>query len=163
MRTANNKNLFTPFSLWLQEYVRQDLSITNLDFVIEDYKNKKIMLLEEKQCNGKMNKAQLLTFEVLDYALFKMSEKHNYEYWGFYELKFPKNATMPGPGMTLNGSLITTEQLAMHLSFEERFCEGHQFSWWCNREKFKKPEAGTPGLKLVAPYQGNNQPSHATA
>ena len=138
MRTANNKNLFTPFGLWLQEYVRQDISITNLDFVLEDYKNKKIMLLEEKQCAGKIGHAQLLTFRVLDYALFCRAAKFGYDYWGFFILRFPESATMPGPGMTLNGNVITSEQLSEHLSFHNKFCDGYFMDWG---EKLKKKGA----------------------
>lgn len=145
MRKANNKEQFTPFGLWLQEYVRNDLSITNLDFVLEDYKNKKIMLFEEKQCLGKMHRAQMLTFNVLDYALFKMSEKWSYDYWGFFLLVLPRGATMPGPGMTLNGLQITSEQLQDHLNFNVKFCNGYQFPWWTDPSQIISPTATIAG------------------
>lgn len=137
MRKANNKEQFTPFGIWLQEYVRNDLSITNLDFVIEDYKAKKIMLLEEKQCSGKLHPAQLLTFNVIDYALFNMAKKWSYDYWGFFVLILPQDATMPGPGMTLNGYQITAEQLQDHLNFRNQFCQGYEFPWWKDDSKIK--------------------------
>ena len=123
MRRANNKEQFTPFGIWLQEYCKQDLSITNLDFVIEDYKQKRVMLLEEKQNGGFIHHAQSLTFGVLDYALEIGAEQSGYTYWGFFLLAMPKGASMPGPGMTLNGHVITAEQLQNHLNFTEKFCE----------------------------------------
>lgn len=129
MRRANNKEQFTPFGLWLQEYVRTDLSITNLDYVVEDYKNKRIQLVEEKQCGGVVHRAQLLTFNVMDAIFDRAAKAHGYDYWGFFVLRMPSGATMPGPGMTLNDKVITCEQLAAHLDFQEKFCEPLQMPW----------------------------------
>jgi hypothetical protein len=132
MRSAIHKDQFTPFGLWLQQYLRQSgdgLSITNLDYVIEDFKHKRIMLLEEKQNNGGVGRAQLLTFNVLDRALTAMSERNGYEYWGFFVVKFPRGADMPGPGMTINDHLVGADELQRHLNFEEKFCEGLVMPW----------------------------------
>jgi hypothetical protein len=129
MRRANQKEQFTPFGLWLQEYVRQDISITNLDYVLEDYKTKKIMLLEEKQHGGKLHRAQTLTFEVMDWCLYKAAEKRDYDYWGFFLFQMPEGASMPGPGMMMNGKIITGEQLQQHLEFKIKFCAPFEFEW----------------------------------
>jgi hypothetical protein len=127
MRRASDKNAFTPFGLWLQEYVNDKFSISNLDFVIEDYTNKRIQLIEEKQNRGRLHNAQLLTFAVLDRMLLCQCAEHGYDYWGFFLLQFPHGATMPGPGMTLNGISITCEQLQDHLNFEKQCCEPYPF------------------------------------
>lgn len=132
MRSVLNEDQFTPFGLWIRQYLRPSgdgLSVTNLDYVIEDYKNKKIMLLEEKQNNGNIHRAQFLTFEVVDYALSQRALRSNYEYWGFYVLRFKNGATMPGPGMMLNGCEITVEQLTDHLNFRVKHCEPVKFKW----------------------------------
>jgi len=129
MRTAKNREQFTPFSLWLQEYCRSDLSITNLDFVIEDYKQKKLMLLEEKQYDGKLHNAQMLTFDVLDYTCTKAAEKKGYDYWGFFLLRMPFNASMVGPGIKLNEKVITVEQLQRHINFEAKAVDRYEFPW----------------------------------
>lgn len=132
MRSVINKDQFTPFGIWVREYIRnsnQGICVTNLDFVIEDFRKKKIMLLEEKQNGGVIHKGQFLTFDVLDFALRKSTPKSGYEYWGFFLLQFPRGCTMPGPGMTLNGKLITAEELQAHLNFELMFCEPHEMRW----------------------------------
>jgi hypothetical protein len=128
LRDVLNQDQFTPFGLWIRQYLRdstQGLSVTNLDYVIEDFHHKRIMLLEEKQSGGKLHRAQMLTFQVLDRCLEVMAERVSpkYDYWGFFVLMFPNKANMPGPGMTLNGKVITTEQLQKHLNFETKFCE----------------------------------------
>ena len=129
MRTAKNREQFTPFSLWLQEYCRSDLSITNLDFVIEDYKQKKLMLLEEKQYGGKLHIAQMLTFDVLDFTCTNAAKKIGYDHWGFFQLQMPFNASMVGPGIRLNDKIITVEQLQKHINFEAKAVERYQLPW----------------------------------
>lgn len=126
MRSVLQEAQFTPFGLWIRQYLRSSsdgLSVTNLDYIVEDFRRKKLMLLEEKQSNGMLHNAQRLTFAVLDRCLSVMAPRWEYEYWGFYVLKFPSGANMPGPGMTINGKLITTEQLQSHLNFQQQFCE----------------------------------------
>jgi hypothetical protein len=126
MRQVNNKEQFTPFGIWIREYLRDSrdgLSVTNLDYVIEDFRNKKVLLLEEKQSGGVLHKAQTLTFKIIDRCLQAYAPRMNYEYWGFYVLIFPSGASMPGPGMTLNGKKITAEELQNHLNFKIKFCE----------------------------------------
>jgi len=126
MRSVLNEDQFTPFGLWIRQYLRKSengLSVTNLDYILEDFRNKKIMLLEEKQSKGSLGYAQRLTFKVVDQCLCKIANDLNYEYWGFYVLQFPLNANMPGPGMILNEKIITSEQLVNHLNFIQKFCE----------------------------------------
>lgn len=131
-RSVGDKDQFTPFGLWIREYLkdsREGLCVTNLDYVFEDFKRKKIMLLEEKQSGGRIGNGQMLTFDVLDYCLSVVAPRKGYEYWGFFILQFPRGATMPGPGMTLNGYKVTCEELQKHLNFESRFCDGLDLPW----------------------------------
>lgn len=131
MRSVLNESQFTPFGLWVRQYLRDSsrkpvvggMSITNLDYVLEDFLNKKIMLLEEKQSGGQLHTSQRLTFRVIDYALEQIAAVCGYEYWGFYVLQFPPNCTMPGPGMTLNGKIVSVDDLVAHLNFERKFCD----------------------------------------
>jgi hypothetical protein len=125
MRSVINQAQFTPFGLWLRQYVRSSrdgISITNLDYVIEDFRQRKIMLIEEKQNGGGLHNAQLLTFMAINDCLTEAAPAKGYEYWGFYVLQFPSGNDMPGPGMKLNGQPITCEQLARHLNFERKHC-----------------------------------------
>jgi hypothetical protein len=124
MRKVNSPDQITPIGFWIREYVTETgMSVTNLDYVLEDFKRKKLMLLEEKQSGGVIHNAQRMTFMVLDSFLRSgICQVLGYEYWGFYVLQLPPGKTMPGPGMKLNNKVITGEQLAAHLSFEKAFC-----------------------------------------
>lgn len=127
MRSVMSEDQFTPFGLWIRQYLKKSnegLSITNLDYVLEDFKQKKIMLLEEKQNSGHLGIAQGKTFYVVDLCLRKIATNLNYDYWGFYLLQFGYGKTMPGPGMKLNEKLITVEELVDHLNFHKKICEG---------------------------------------
>lgn len=125
MRSVLNESQITPFGHWIRQYLRSSgdgLSVTNLDYVFEDFRARKLLLLEEKQSGGHLQHAQKLTFAVIDQCARGMAERLGYDYWGFFVLTFPSGTTMPGPGMRLNGHLITAEQLQAHLNFQQRFC-----------------------------------------
>jgi hypothetical protein len=130
MRHAGNKDHFTPFGIWIQEYLKSSsagLAVTTLDYVLEDFKARRLMLLEEKQNGGIVHQAQRLTFALLDRTLRLAAPEVGYDYWGCYVLRFAVGAAMPGPGMTLKDRLVTAEQLQAHLNFEQRFCAPWDF------------------------------------
>lgn len=129
MRRANDKSQFTPLGLWIQEYVPQAFSVTNLDYVIEAYNQERFMLVEEKQNGSRLHTAQRMTFAVLDEYLAERCRDGEYEYWGFYEVRLAEDTTFVGPGMKLNGIDITVEQLQRHLSFQDRVVPPYQFEW----------------------------------
>lgn len=129
MRRANNESQFTPLGLWIQEYLPKTFSVTNLDYVIEAYKQEQFMLVEEKQNGSQLHTAQRMTFAVLDEHLYKRCQNTDYDYWGFYEVRLPENATFVGPGVKLNGSEVTVEQLQRHLSFQDKVVPPYQFEW----------------------------------
>lgn len=126
---VNDESQFTPFGLWIRQYVNRRFSVTNLDYVIEDYRGKNIMLVEEKQSGGKLHTAQGLTFEVLDKLLYDSAAAKGYTYWGFYVVQMPPNCTFIGPGVKLNSVEITVEQLQRHLNFEEQVVSPYPFKW----------------------------------
>ena len=125
MRSVLNQDQFTPFGLWIRQHLNGShrLSVTNLDYILEDFKEKKIQLFEEKTNGGVGHKAQLLTFEAIDWCLRRAAAHRDYDYWGFFILQFPKGVTMPGPGMTLNDHPVTCEELVRHMNFEQRACD----------------------------------------
>ena len=125
LRSVGNKDLFTPFGIWVREYCRPSdtgLSVTNVDFFFEDFRNKRSLFLEEKQSGGILHYAQRLSFAVMDAAMAHPNS--GYDHWGFFVLTMPYGRTMPGPGMMLNDAPITCEQLIQHLNFEKKFCTG---------------------------------------
>lgn len=133
-RALHDRTQFTPFGIWIWENCKSEMTVSNLDYILYDYRAnpKKILLLEEKQSNGKLGTGQLNLFILLDKLLRRSAAHECVDYWGFYLLVFPEEKTMPGLGMKLNGVQITVEELALHLNFEKKFCEG----WWrpnCSR------------------------------
>jgi hypothetical protein len=95
--------------------------------VLEDFKARHLMLLEEKQNGGVVHHAQRLIFALLDRTLRLAAPEVGYDYWGCYVLRFAAGATMPDTGMTLNARLVTAEQLQAHLNFEQRLCAPWDF------------------------------------
>jgi hypothetical protein len=130
MRQVNNQDMFTPFGLWIREYGPPDISVTNLDYVINDYKRNRLMLFEEKQSGGNMHYGQYKVFDVLDsYMSLYGARSLGIDYWGFYMLQMPPEKTMVGPGLKLNGRNITVEQLQRHISFQEKIVPRCYFPW----------------------------------
>jgi hypothetical protein len=133
-RAAIHKDEFTPFGLWLKEYVEPCMTITNIDyFLLKITKDTALaMLVEEKTNAGRLTDSQRMALRFLHQQLtindktiydFEKWGKKEINYWGFYILRFKLGATMPGPGMTLNNNLISMAELAAHLSFENKFCD----------------------------------------
>lgn len=124
MRKPQRKEDFTPFGLWIPENCkssRDGLSVSNLDYVFEDFKKKRLMLVEEKRYNGALYHAQRLTFKVLDKMLRQVARSHGYDYWGFYLVVLAKE--LPEDGVRLNGNPVSVDQLIKHLNFEVKACD----------------------------------------
>lgn len=122
-RKLKDRSRFTPLSRWIDDYCRNDIVVSNLDFLVHDYTKKQIMMIEEKQFNGDMGVGQRLLFQVLDKLLAESTSLQGYSYVGFYLLRMPGES--PGPGMRLNGEVISSEQLKKHIDFESIFCAGY--------------------------------------
>ena len=110
----------TKFGLWVRENSlmrtsARGLSVTNLDFVFEDFQGKNLMLVEEKTRNGKLHRAQLKTFKVLDTIVRAGAASQGYDYRGFFLIQFVEET--PESGCRINGVDATPEQLANHLNF----------------------------------------------
>lgn len=129
MRRANNEDAFTPLGLWIKEYLPASFSVTNLDYVIEEYQQERFMLVEEKQDAGTLHRGQRLTFAILDEFLHKRCQDSEYEYWGFYLVQFPAGCSFVGPGVKLNKQEVKVEELKRHLSFDEKVVSPYQFEW----------------------------------
>jgi len=123
------ENKFTPFSKWIRTHCKDPkygLVVTNLDYVFNDYKQKKVMLIEEKQYGGCLHYGQKEVIRLLNSVLEKTSSALGYEYWGFYLLQF--NGDGPETGMKLNGVAISEDDLIAHLNFERKFCKSYQWT-----------------------------------
>lgn len=121
MRQVGDKEQFTPFGLWIREYCKPNMTVSNLDYVFHDYETGKLQLVEEKQSGGRMHNGQRKLFKLL-HDIFQSTE--SIDYWGVYVVKMLPGKTFIGPGVTLNNQPVTVEELAKHLSFERKHCAG---------------------------------------
>lgn len=126
-RQMNDESRSTPLGLWFRRECKSSkdgLCISNLDYILQDYKHQKLQLMEEKQYTGKLEYGQKQLFAHLDRtikaAVRKPIANQMWEYWGFYVISMPSGE--PGDDTTLNGKLITENQLRMHCNFEKKFC-----------------------------------------
>jgi hypothetical protein len=123
-RAANDIARFTPFSRWVRKYCKDSkkgLSLTNLDFIMVEYKQKKVFMLEEKQYMSDLKTGQRIIFQLVDGVFREHFQRIGYDYWGFFLIQLPKER--PEEGMKLNYKEITSEQLKQHIDFEKKFCE----------------------------------------
>lgn len=123
-RKANDISRFTQFSMWIRKWCKDSkdgLSLTNLDYVVIEYRKKKFFLLEEKQYMSNLKPGQKIIFKLLDNFMKNNIDFDGYEYWGFYLIQLPEE--LPGNGMKLNYKPITSEELKNHIDFKEKFCD----------------------------------------
>jgi hypothetical protein len=146
-RAAIHKDEFTPFGLWIKEYLDQRMTVTNIDYLLVKIEGKNLMamLVEEKTNGGKITPMQSAAYRFLhDHLTQNNGQLYEFRdwgekvvnYWGFYLLTLRKNATMPGPGMTLNNKPISVSDLVTHMDFQKKHCDGILKSW---REPNGKP------------------------
>jgi hypothetical protein len=92
-----------------------------MDYVIDQYKMRKLMIVEEKRFEAELANAQKQIIALMDHAFRQYLPTIGYEYWGFYLLQL--DAEIPEQGSRLNGQILTVQDLIRHLNFERKFCE----------------------------------------
>ena len=109
------------FSNWIRENLpnpKQGMTVTDLDFIFNDYKQKKILLAEIKTRNAPIKTHQRKTFEVLHKALLKGFKDEDYTYCGTHLIQFEN--TNPEDGeIYINGLLVTRFEFIAFLSFKD--------------------------------------------
>lgn len=129
VRELGYASALTPFGIWIRENCKQvHLIVTNLDYVLFEYKLRRLMLLEEKQYHGLLHRGQQSVFKILDQILTDHAASYDIDYWGFYLLQFRDDGQVPGDDMRLNGYTITEEVLIRHLNFEEKMVPARRLS-----------------------------------
>jgi hypothetical protein len=132
-RERNDKTTNTPFSNWLYNFSGETklcLSIHNLDYVIINYKLKKIMLIEEKRYNSELSYSQIESFKVIN-GFMSTGNYNDYKYCGFHIIIF-ENTTPNDGKMWFDNILINEDKLIEILDFK-----GNEF-WYINNLKFNK-------------------------
>jgi hypothetical protein len=135
-RQLENEGFGTPFGEWIRKNCKdskcnQDgteaLTVSNIDYVLYDYKMNAMMLLEEKHgIQTEIPYGQRCIYRKLDeiirlYALRQnkdIPEPYQFKFWGTYVLNM--DGGLPHDGMLLNGQPITVQQLIDHLNFHQQ-------------------------------------------
>jgi hypothetical protein len=107
------------FSGWVREKLpdsKTGFVASDLDFILCNYKTKKIMLLEIKTHNKKLPIWQKLLFENISEALVNGLRK-DYEYLGFHTITF-ENSNFINGLVKLDGVYIKESELIEFLSFK---------------------------------------------
>jgi len=127
MRGVGNADEFTPLGLFMREHCRSSdigLSIINIDYMVLDFRNNRLMIIEEKRRGAGLHIGQGLALQFLDDLISAGAPLQSVEYWGWYVLQFPEGKHFPGPGMRLNNVPITVEELVAHVNFERMHVPG---------------------------------------
>ena len=107
------------FSKWVRENLPDSstgIVLTDLDFILYDYKRKKIALMEIKTRNSNLKYAQGEIFKNI-HKWIKAGISDGWEYKGFYLIKFEKTNFEDGKCF-INGKNVTEKELTEILSFK---------------------------------------------
>lgn len=105
------------FSNWIRKNLPQSntgLTVNDLDFVIYNYKTKKLMFIELKTFKAKVKYAQRCLFQILDKALRLNSKLIGIDYQGFHLITFEGNDF--NKDVYFDHFLITEKELVEKLS-----------------------------------------------
>lgn len=123
----------TPFGKWLRGHPElassKGYDAENLDYIWHQYKDGKIMLIEEKQHRGKPRFPQADTHSIIDQALatacanieFSRLSPHQpkkLRYYGYFLVQFEETSPEDGR-MWVNGNKISLSDLARLLAFDD--------------------------------------------
>lgn len=111
------------FSGWIREKLpcsSEGFMVTDVDFILWNYKTRRLMLIEVKQHKAIMKKWQILLYGVLDELLKNGSEKlwPPVNYFGWHCIRFENTDFSDGRCM-LNNKLITEKELIEFMSMND--------------------------------------------
>jgi hypothetical protein len=104
----------TDFSIWIRSNCRDSktgLSLTNIDFVVTDYKKKTVAIIEEKTHMGEVHFGQQQIIKVLIDALSSYEKSSDWRFKGFYLVQFIGRGPEEGKPLFINGEERTVEDL----------------------------------------------------
>ena len=109
-RERNDTSTNTPFSNYLYNFngsEKSHMTFHNVDYIIYNFKKKKIMLIEEKRFNSELRNAQIEIFKIINCFLSTGNFK-DYEYCGFHQLIFEN--TLPSDGKMIWDNIPIDEE-----------------------------------------------------
>ena len=108
------------FSSWVREKLpdsKTGFMVTDLDFILYNYKTKKLMLVEVKTRRASMKKWQANIFSMLDKIIKLGTEKAEIKYYGFHCIRFEHTSFENGRCM-FDEQVISELELIDILSME---------------------------------------------
>ena len=106
---------------WIREMLpdsKTGFMVTDLDFIIWNYKTKKLMLVEVKTRKAKMKTWQKKIFEILDKIINSGAEKAGVKYYGFHCIRFEGTFFTDGRCM-FDNNVVSENELISILSMVE--------------------------------------------
>lgn len=110
--------------LWFSGWVRENLPdsstgflVSDLDFILWNYKSRRLMLIEVKTRGAKMRFWQENLFKVLDEILNIGSRTAGVEYLGFHCIRF-ENTNFVNGSCSIDGKVVTEQELCSYLDME---------------------------------------------
>lgn len=106
------------FSGWVRENLpnsNKGFMVSDLDFIFQNYKTKKVMLLEVKTRSAKLRKWQKILFANLD-KWIKHGISKDWQYLGFHTVRF-ENTDFNNGRVLFDNKLVTEKELIENLSF----------------------------------------------
>lgn len=105
------------FSKWIRQHLPDSstgFAVSDLDFIIWNWKTRDVMLIETKTRNAEMKPAQRIMFELLAKWIAKGLDS-DWTFHGFHFIKF-ENTWFHDGFVYLNGEVITEMELQEKLS-----------------------------------------------
>jgi hypothetical protein len=106
------------FSGWIRKNLPDSNTgymVTDLDFILSNYKTKKIMLLEIKSRNRMLPTWQAKLFKRID-SWIKKGIDQDWQYLGFHTIIF-ENTNFTDGRVFFDGKVVTEQELIQQLSF----------------------------------------------
>ncbi len=109
------------FSHWIRNTLRgstDGLAVTDLDGVLDDFKRKRLMLIEVKTHNGSCTWSQWQTHSILDKSLNLTASAIGYNYWGYHVVRLSGVSPECSTGICVDGTQVSISELIAFLNMD---------------------------------------------
>ncbi|MCK5019107.1 MAG: hypothetical protein KAS32_18750 [Candidatus Peribacteraceae bacterium] len=114
----------TPFSKWIRKECKASedgMIVSDLDYILMDYKLKRIKILEEKTSGATQvvfPQTRIINLIKLAVKKYVEEEMEGWVYEGFFVISFDKWYPLDSKDIRVNGLEVTADQLRRFIDFE---------------------------------------------
>ena len=114
----------TPFSKWIRKKCKKSedgMVVSDIDYVLVDYKLKRIKILEEKTSGATQvvfPQTRITNLIKLAVKKYTGEEMKGWVYEGFFVISFDKWCPLDSKDIRVNGLVVTADQLKRFIDFE---------------------------------------------